>query len=882
MRGLARALKSTELSNLRRGGFRDYSPAPGRSLRACWLAFPTALQAQTPDLFPITMDFGGGGSWLTPNHLLPGATTTLGRFVVSNSGGSAAGPFSIGIYLSADNGIDPGTDTQLMSLAVAGLAANVPRVFANTVLTIPPGTPAGSYFVGVYVDVANVVAESNESNNSDTVMGALTVQRPMAVDLVPANGPTIVIGDGAFSPGGPLTAGMARRASFQIALFTIENRGTEASPRFRVEYLISGDTAPSDSDALVGSSDVSGIAAGGSVNLSPPSFRLDEDVPDGAYNLLIVVDADNHIVEDIGAREANNIAANRFDVVRGPGDDYKVWRVQLHLTTADLADARTDDTVFARLNATNRTFLDYARNDFERNSRFAYDLVLNDVNDLGDIPFVRIGKLGTNGLCLRAAALIVNMMEIAHKTFTDGCFSLDPPDTSTELTLFTYADLRRSGDWIDLSDTATTLVLLTQALAAGEAGLMLRREDLESIIEANVGHQISSALAPGLRWGFLHGRGVEVTQRDASTFSVDLDLAGTGTADSVEVDVNFDITLSCACGESLAVVSNVDVEIDSPILAEILTLGVAELVDRVGSSFATDALASNLSSLSSAFGPSSDFCPDIRITSAGNLVLTRPPTLAPDAAISTTLAPATARAGSSITITAQVANQGIAPASNVLLTSSLSRGVWNPTGGTELARETVSSIAVCSTESRTLRLTLPANLACSTKMRIVIPEVGSRGRRGFLGERYHIVTTASATDDTVTTNNTSWNVLRISASDLAVQELKTTAIRVSAGASLTIDRATIANRGLFASGNIRYEWLLSRLPQPDASAVQLRVIDIADPLGPGESRRLAGSLPIPPGTTFGTYYLVLRVTERDGRTECSSTNNTASQLIVVG
>ena len=87
-----------------------------------------------------------------------GTCTTKYAFTVTNAGTAASGPFDV--LATADPG-------QTQTLSVAGLAAG-----ASTTLSASFG-PAGNCFdpdctVAVTADSGNVVAESNEANNTDT------------------------------------------------------------------------------------------------------------------------------------------------------------------------------------------------------------------------------------------------------------------------------------------------------------------------------------------------------------------------------------------------------------------------------------------------------------------------------------------------------------------------------------------------------------------------------------------------------------------------------------------------------------------------------------------------------------------------------------------
>jgi subtilase family serine protease len=82
---------------------------------------------------------------------------------VKNSGTTTAGSSTTQFYLSLNNVKDSG-DVLLGGRAVAALAPGV-SLSANTTVTIPSTTPAGTYFVLACADNTNTVDESNEINN---------------------------------------------------------------------------------------------------------------------------------------------------------------------------------------------------------------------------------------------------------------------------------------------------------------------------------------------------------------------------------------------------------------------------------------------------------------------------------------------------------------------------------------------------------------------------------------------------------------------------------------------------------------------------------------------------------------------------------------------
>jgi len=96
----------------------------------------------------------------------PGGEVTLSSWTLRNQGATASGaPIQIGYYLSVDPEITAG-DTLLAAALVASPPGGGELAMAPATLTIPPATPAGSYYVGVLADAANAVLEADESNNA--------------------------------------------------------------------------------------------------------------------------------------------------------------------------------------------------------------------------------------------------------------------------------------------------------------------------------------------------------------------------------------------------------------------------------------------------------------------------------------------------------------------------------------------------------------------------------------------------------------------------------------------------------------------------------------------------------------------------------------------
>lgn len=270
------------------------------------------------------------------------------------------------------------------------------------------------------------------------------------------------------------------------------------------------------------------------------------------------------------------VAEHAAPVLPGPPESTPILRAQLAVKTCDRADAGTDDDVAAQLNDHAVTWLDYARDDFERNRTYLYDLGTEGAGTLAGITTLRIFKTGSDGVCLSRVRLIVNGALIFERSNGAGWW-LDDDGADRRTLAFSASALRASTQWQGYTRT------VTDYLAAIDH--TLTRAELESRIESMVGTFIHGN---GLYWGHLYGQGVEVSAKSDSTIDVDLDLAySANNWWDPEVDVNFDLEL-CPGGSPQPRVTNVRVDVDSRWYSELLSLGVAEILDRQANSRIAD------------------------------------------------------------------------------------------------------------------------------------------------------------------------------------------------------------------------------------------------------------------------------------------------------
>ncbi|WP_164891191.1 CARDB domain-containing protein [Botryobacter ruber] len=221
-------------------------------------------------------------------------TATAG---IRNQGSVAAAYSSIGYYLSANNTLD--ASDVLLNVSTGNALAAGTTANRSATLTIPEGTAAGSYFILFVADHAEAQDESSETNNVKAV--ALTVIAP-TVDLA-VQTPTVSAASVVAGTGITLTA-------------NVVNAGTVASTATTIRYYLSPNNTIESSDVVLGSADVSSMAASGSVS-KVVSYTIPASTAAGNYFVLFQVDPDNTNTE---SNENNNTASVALAITLAPAE----------------------------------------------------------------------------------------------------------------------------------------------------------------------------------------------------------------------------------------------------------------------------------------------------------------------------------------------------------------------------------------------------------------------------------------------------------------------------------------------------------------------------------------------------------------------------------
>ncbi len=215
-----------------------------------------------------------------PATAAPGGTIVV-TDTVKNQGAGPAGASTTRFYLSSNGLLDAG-DVELGLRAVPALAAGAISS-ASTTLTIPPGTAAGAYYVVAKVDADGTVAETQETNN--VAFAFLQIGPDLIVSALSA--PSTA------APGGTITV-----------TDTVRNQGGSPAGASTTRFYLSSNGLLDAGDVELGLRAVPALAAGATSSAST-TLTIPPGTATGAYYVVAKVDADGTVAE---TQETNNVA----------------------------------------------------------------------------------------------------------------------------------------------------------------------------------------------------------------------------------------------------------------------------------------------------------------------------------------------------------------------------------------------------------------------------------------------------------------------------------------------------------------------------------------------------------------------------------------------
>jgi uncharacterized repeat protein (TIGR01451 family) len=224
---------------------------------------------------------------------------------LKNQGAAAAGEVVVGFYLSSSSSISP-SDRLIASTKVASLAGGA-SVAVSATAALRTDLPAGSYYIGAIADPANLVAESNNANNSRMAAGLVST----------SYGPDLVVSSVSAPASGTRGSAIAVSA-------TVLNQGMGAigmasdqavitkGSTLRVGIYLSRNATITTADELVGTATFSALGAGASMPLNL-NVTLPANLAAGAYYIGAIADRSRELRETI---EVNNALAGNLITVR--------------------------------------------------------------------------------------------------------------------------------------------------------------------------------------------------------------------------------------------------------------------------------------------------------------------------------------------------------------------------------------------------------------------------------------------------------------------------------------------------------------------------------------------------------------------------------------
>jgi subtilase family serine protease len=786
----------------------------------------------------------------------------------TNQGGGATPASTTRFYLSTNTTFDAG-DVALGARAVPPLAPGGSSS-GSTVVTVPPGTSAGLYYVIARADADNVVSETTETNNTSV----------RAVQI----GPDLLVST--WSVPGTAAPGVAFAVSDTTA-----NQGGGTAGASTTRFYLSTNALFDSGDVLLGSRAVPSLAPGatstGSTTLTVPAGTVV-----GTYYILIRADADGVVGETV---EANNTAAVPVQV----GADLIVSAFTVPPTAgAGVAITVTDTT-------TNQGSGPAAA------STTRFYLSTDPTFDAGDVALGgrAVPALAPGGASGGSTTLTVPVTTapgtyyVIARADADGLVAETSESNNSSVRVLQIGPDLIVSSW-SIPGTAAPGVPMTVSdtirnQGGGTAGASTTRFYLSAnalfdTADVPLGNRAVPALAPGasnagpttltlpadIATGAYYilivadadgavGETVETNNTAAIPVQVGADLVvsaftvpgTTGAGSAITVS---DTTTNQGSSPTAASTTRFYLSTDSVLDASDVALGsrAVPALAPGGSSSGTTALTVPPFTTAGTWYLIARADADglIAETSELNNTSVRTVQIGPDLVIATWTIPGAAAPGVPFTVSDTVRNQGGGAAGVSTTRFYLSSNAVLDASDVLLGSRSVPALAAGATSTGPTTLTLPADTA-----------VGA----------YYILISAdddAAVAETVETNNTAAVPVQVGP-DLIVSVLSVPAT-TGAGAVITVGDTT-TNQGSTPAAASTVAFYLSTNTTLDAGDVLLGSRTVPA-LAAGGSSSGSTSVTVPPGTATGTWYLIARADADGVVAETNELNDTALRVLQVG
>ncbi|MBI3892182.1 MAG: proprotein convertase P-domain-containing protein, partial [Candidatus Wallbacteria bacterium] len=222
-----------------------------------------------------------------PRSASTGATVLV-TVTFENAGDSpVTGLFSSGVFLSSDSQI-AASDIRLSTFSTNGMTARQ-RIDRTVPAPIPASLGPGTYFLGLLLDLDNVIAEASETNNGVADTGGVLLSPPPTLpDLAVVN--LLAPSQGSLGRSLTLTADV------------VNNGGTDITATFALRLIVSRTRTPLVAVASAPDVPIVGLASGATKRVSA-SLTVPATLAAGNYFTGAIADPANVVTE---ASETNN------------------------------------------------------------------------------------------------------------------------------------------------------------------------------------------------------------------------------------------------------------------------------------------------------------------------------------------------------------------------------------------------------------------------------------------------------------------------------------------------------------------------------------------------------------------------------------------------
>ncbi|WP_179225471.1 CARDB domain-containing protein [Hymenobacter mucosus] len=232
-------------------------------------------------------------AYISTTSTAPGNVLGLSCNIV-NQGNITANFSSVGFYLSTNTTLD--ANDQLLASAFGSQLSPSYSQYRTVSTNVPPGTAPGAYYILFVADYQGVVPESIETNN---ITAASIAVVPPSVDLVVSQAQL------------SLTTVMVGSAASISTTAYVSNQGNTSAAASNLGIYLSTDGTLSANDQLLTTGQISGLSAAERY-YSYGQFALPSTLAAGTYYVLFAADYQNQVGE---TDETNNVRSVMLTVV---------------------------------------------------------------------------------------------------------------------------------------------------------------------------------------------------------------------------------------------------------------------------------------------------------------------------------------------------------------------------------------------------------------------------------------------------------------------------------------------------------------------------------------------------------------------------------------